>query len=387
MSQSNATENQTHTAESKAFLTTQIITYLGNKRALLGNIEREVEAIHRELGKEKLVCADLFSGSGIVARMMKRHASLLIANDLETYSRVINSCYLANKADYPADTCASLRAEIERQCAERKRSGIITAHYAPADDGNIRPGERAFYTHENALRIDTYRTLIDEIVTDERLKRFFLAPLITEASVHVNTSGVFKGFYKDKRTGIGCFGAAGKNALTRICGNITLKEPVLSNFSARLALHQEDAVALATELRGIDVAYIDPPYNQHPYGSNYFMLNLILKNRLDVAVSPVSGITQDWNRSAFNSPRTALSALEEIIASLDTAYALVSYNSEGFIAFADMVAMLRKYGTVRAAEIPYTAFRGSRNLGERPLHVSEYLFVLRKKQPSHVRTK
>ena len=26
-----------------------------------------------------------------------------------------------------------------------------------------------------------------------------------------------------------------------------------------------------------DLAYFDPPYNQHPYGSNYFMLNTIAK--------------------------------------------------------------------------------------------------------------
>ena len=34
------------------------------------------------------------------------------------------------------------------------------------------------------------------IVTKDELKKFFLAPLITQASIHVNTSGVFKGFYK-----------------------------------------------------------------------------------------------------------------------------------------------------------------------------------------------
>ena len=76
------------------------------------------------------------------------------------------------------------------------------------------------------MLIDTYRALIDEWVTEEGLKKFFLAPLITEASIHVNTSGVFKGFYKDKRTGIGCFGASGKNALKRILGRIELKAPV-----------------------------------------------------------------------------------------------------------------------------------------------------------------
>lgn len=364
--------------ENRDFLTTQIITYIGNKRNLIGNIETEVELISSELKKEKLVCADLFSGSGIVARMLKKHSARLIVNDLENYSALINSCYLANKKAFPKKHCAALRAEIESRCAKQKTEGIITKNYAPQDDDDIRAGERVFYTHENAVLIDTYRALIDEIVQEERLRKFFLAPLITEASIHVNTSGVFKGFYKDKNTGIGCFGAAGKNALTRIFGKIELKEPVFSNFESELHIHQKDAVLLSKELKDLDVAYLDPPYNQHPYGSNYFMLNLILKNRLDVPVSRVSGITQGWNRSQFNKPYLALNALEEIVANLDAKFVVVSYNSEGFVSFGQMTDMLRKYGKGKTVEIAYNTFRGSRNLRNRNIHVSEYLFVLRK---------
>lgn len=365
-------------AENNNFLTTQIITYLGNKRSLIGNIEKEVEEISKELGKTKMVCADVFSGSGIVARMLKKHSSKLIVNDLENYSAMINSCYLVNKKDYPKEKCEKLRAEIIELCKQKKTAGIISKNYAPEDDSNIKAGERVFYTHENAVLIDTYRNLIDEVVKEENLKKFFLAPLITEASIHVNTSGVFKGFYKDKNTGIGCFGAAGKNALTRIFGKIELKEPVFSNFESELEIYQKDTVALSKELKDLDIVYLDPPYNQHPYGSNYFMLNLILKNRLDVEVSKISGITQDWNRSDFNKPRQALKSMEEIIANLDTKYAIISYNSEGFIGFDEMKEMLEKYGKVKTVEITYNTFRGSRNLRNRDIHVSEYLFVLKK---------
>ena len=94
--------------ENKDFLTTQIITYLGNKRSLLSHIEHEVELISQKLKKEKLVCADLFSGSGIVARMLKSHAEKLIVNDLENYSAMINSCYLSNKSDYPKKECEKI---------------------------------------------------------------------------------------------------------------------------------------------------------------------------------------------------------------------------------------------------------------------------------------
>lgn len=364
--------------ENKDFLTTQIITYLGNKRSLLSHIEHEVELISQKLKKEKLVCADLFSGSGIVARMLKSHAEKLIVNDLENYSAMINSCYLSNKSDYPKKECEKIRNIIEEKCQNEKISGIISENYAPKDDKNILKGERVFYTRENALLIDTYRHFIDEVVEDEKLQKYFLAPLLTEASIHVNTSGVFKGFYKDKNTGIGCFGASGKNALSRIMGKIQLREPIFSNFDSDLQIFQKDTVELSQELKNLDITYLDPPYNQHPYGSNYFMLNLILKNKLDVGISKVSGITQDWNRSVFNKPKLALQSMEKIIENLDSKFVIISYNSEGFITFEEMTEMLKKYGHLKTVEINYNTFRGSRNLKNRDIHVSEYLFVLEK---------
>ena len=364
--------------ENNEFLTTQIITYIGNKRSLLARIENEIFEVKKEIGKQKLVCADLFSGSGIVARMMKKHSEKLIANDLEKYSCIINSCYLSDRKDYPKEQCDILRKQIEKFVFENPIEGIITKNYAPKDDKNIQKGERVFYTHQNAVLIDSYRHYIDKIVQEENLKKYFLSPLLTEASIHVNTSGVFKGFYKDKNTGIGCFGAAGKNALTRIYGNIELKEPVFSNFESNLQIFQKDTVQLSKEIKNLDITYLDPPYNQHPYGSNYFMLNLILKNKLDVDVSKVSGITQDWNRSVFNNPKLALNSMEEIIANLSSKFAIISYNSEGFIKFDEMKTMLEKYGKVKTVEITYNTFRGSRNLRNRDIHVSEYLFVLEK---------
>ena len=70
--------------------------------------------------------------------------------------------------------------------------------------------------------------------------------------------------------------------------------------------------------------------------------------------------------------------MEEIIANLSSKFAIISYNSEGFIKFDEMKTMLEKYGKVKTVEITYNTFRGSRNLRNRDIHVSEYLFVLEK---------
>lgn len=364
--------------ENPDFLATQIITYIGNKRSLLSNIENEILEIQEILKKDKLSTLDLFSGSGIVSRLLKKYSKTQIANDLENYSYVINDAFLTNKNDFDEEKFDSLFAEIQKRIENEKHEGIITKNYAPKNDDKIEKDERVFYTHENALRIDTYRKLIDESCKDATIKKFFLASLITESSVHVNTSGVFKGFYKDKTTGIGCFGGKGKDAISRIKGKIELKKPVLSNFSSDVVLYKEDAVSLSEKLKNLDIAYLDPPYNQHPYGSNYFMLNLILENRIESDVSKVSGIPSNWNRSSFNRRKDALSSLEKIVSNLDSKFIIISYNSEGFISFDEMKEMLEKYGKLKTVSIKYNTFRGSRNLSARDIHVSEYLFVLKK---------
>ena len=84
--------------ESEAYLTTQILTYLGNKRSLLSFIGDAVNTVKKSLGKDRISFFDAFSGSGVVSRFMKKHSSLVIANDLELYSEIENKCYLTNQS-------------------------------------------------------------------------------------------------------------------------------------------------------------------------------------------------------------------------------------------------------------------------------------------------
>lgn len=360
--------------EDEKYLTEQIITYLGNKRKLLEHIASEVEMALSEMGLDKAIICDLFSGSGVVSRRLKQYASRLYANDLEMYSYIINDCYLTNKEDFNEDFYNELKSKID---TKELIEGIITNNYAPKDDNNIQEGERAFYTHENAMIIDTIRNAIDEV--PESYKKFFLAPLLYEASVHANTSGVFKGFYKSKTKNVGKFGGEAGNALERITGKIELEKPVLSNYDCDVKLFIEDANVLVKHLRNIDITYIDPPYNQHPYGSNYFMLNTIIKNEVGPNISEVAGIPDDWNKSDYNKKNKALTAFEQLVSDIDSKYLIISYNNEGFITLEEMQSMLSKYGELKTKEIDYVAFRGSRNLKDRNAHTTEYLFTLKKK--------
>ena len=360
--------------ENEKYLTEQIITYLGNKRKLLDHIASEVERLLSHLGQDKAKICDLFSGSGIVARKLKQYASTIYVNDLEEYSYIINDCYLSNLEDF--------NEEFYNEClnnilSEPLINGVITEHYAPKDDKNIKEGERVFYTHKNAMLIDTYRKAIDKYVP-RSYKKYFIAPLLYEASVHANTSGVFKGFYKSKTQNVGKFGGEGENALDRILRDIELKKPIFSDNFANVKIFQEDANVLVKHLKGLDITYIDPPYNQHPYGSNYFMLNTIINNQIGENISKVAGIPDDWNKSLYNKKKEALKTFEELVKTIDSKYLIISYNNEGFISYDEMIGMLSKYGDVTSKNIDYIAFRGSRNLKERELHTTEYLFTLKK---------
>lgn len=362
-------------AEESGYLSRQLVTYIGNKRALLPQIGRAVERVKERLGQDRLRALDAFSGSGVVSRFLKAYSSYLASNDLEDYAAVIARCYLRNRStvDWPAleETVAELN---ERVLSEDLPPGFIEERYAPRDEGRITKDDRVFYTRENARRLDNYRRLIDTAPADFR--DLLLAPLLSKASVHANTAGVFKGFYKDGRTGVGRFGGTGADALSRIKGTITLEVPVLSRFECECEVLQEDANAAARRLKALDLAYIDPPYNQHPYGSNYFMLNLLVHYRRPAEVSRVSGIPTDWRRSDYNSRARSLPLLTELLTSLDARFLLVSFSNEGFIPPAEMRATLDRLGRVEVFETPYNAFRGSRNFDNRPLHVTEQLLLV-----------
>lgn len=363
--------------ENPRFLREQLLTYLGNKRALLGSIREAVCAVRQRLGGRRLATADLFAGSGVVTRFLKQHSELLVTNDTEDYVRVLNTCYTANMNAEKQAEIAGVYHELTDRLAHECRPGFITELYAPQDDAAITRDDRAFYTRRNALYLDTARSLIAEL--PENMQAFFLAPLLTQASVHTNTGGVFKGFYKDA-AGIGCFGGQGKHALERICGEIQLCLPVFSNFESEVRILQADAEEAARQLAAqgtaLDLVYLDPPYNQHPYGSNYFMLNLLARNERPSAISRVSGIPSDWNRSPYNSRPAALPALLSLLASCPASHILLSYNSEGFIAREELESQLRRMGRLTTAEVPYNTYRASRNLAARAPKVTEYLFLL-----------
>jgi adenine-specific DNA-methyltransferase len=361
--------------EAPDYLSSQLLTYIGNKRSLLNNIAQALDRVKSRLGKDRLRVFDVFAGSGVVSRFLKAHASLLVSNDFEDYAAVVGRCYLRNRSTVDFRLLREITSDLNaRVDSESFPMGFIEELYAPKDENKITAEDRVFYTRDNARRLDNYRRMLPSVPSD--LREMALGPLLSEASVHANTAGVFKGFYKDRHTGIGRFGGSNGDALLRIRGPIQLAPPILSRFECEVEVIQSDANAAARKVSDMDLAYIDPPYNQHPYGSNYFMLNLLVHYERPKEVSKVSGIPADWRRSGYNVKSQSLDLLRDLLQTLDSRFLLVSFNDEGFIKPDRMAAMLNEIGSVQVLEMQYNTFRGSRNLRNRDIHVMEQLFLV-----------
>ena len=91
--------NKINEVERSEYISSQIITYMGNKRKLLGIIGDTIEKISKEMGKKDITIGDGFSGSGVVSRLFKTMSRELYTNDLAGYSKTLNECYLANPSE------------------------------------------------------------------------------------------------------------------------------------------------------------------------------------------------------------------------------------------------------------------------------------------------
>ncbi len=353
-----------------------MLTCIGNKRKLVNHIVEIVDEIALKLQKEKLNIVDAFAGSSVVSRALSYRADTLHTNDLELYSYYMAQAYLQTPS-VADQTKIRQHIDIMNHLANNgpHSEGIICKLYAPKSTKDIKEGERCFYTRENALIIDTLRKYITDHV-EPSLFVYCIVPLLNKASIHTNTAGVFKGFYK-KGT-IGCFGGAAENALSRIMKPIQLEMPIWNDigFTCR-CYHQDINVLIHSLPDNIDVMYLDPPYNQHPYGSNYFMLNVIATNVEPVEISKVSGIPTNWNKSNYNKKAPAFESMKQLleIGLQKSRYLVLSYNNEGILSIDDWNNLFSPY-CVEKREIDYDTFKGSRNLKERSNKVVEIMYII-----------
>ena len=381
------------------FLTKQIIAYLGNKRKLLPLIHDALMETIPGLSPG-LKFLDVFAGSGVVSRLAKSLNFEVYSNDWEQYSYIINDGYLKTNLGDITTLFGSERKfrsylhEINELPPPEEEDQYIAKYYAPKtfdiDDADFR-AERLFYTRDNALRIDKIRNFIDQNHPeggDNRKRNLLLALLLYQAATHTNTSGVFKAYHKG-------FGGHTRAALKRILAPIRLDFPVLIDSDYPIHLFRTDAnrlIKMGTPGK-MDIAYIDPPYNQHQYGSNYHLLNTItLWDKVAVPLTlneggmlkKKAGIRKDWvkTRSDYCYAESALSAFTDLLENLEARYILISYSTDGLIPFETMKEICARKGRLSILTNEYAKYRGGKQSNRRLNSNIEWILTIETEEKS-----
>jgi adenine-specific DNA-methyltransferase len=308
-----------------------LIKYLGSKRRLVGELGRLFAAAGAHTG------LDLFTGTTRVAQEFNRQGGFTTCVDTAAYSEVLAQCYVVTDA---ADVdAAELDDALSRLESLPDRRGYVTEVFC----------EQSRYFHpDNGLRIDAIRDGIDEHYSDHRLRPVLLTALIEAADRVDSTVGLQMAYLKQWAP--------------RALQPLRLRAPTLTPGTGRAL--RGDAAGLVSTLEGVDVAYLDPPYNQHRYFTNYHVWETLVRwdapEYYGVACKRLDA-RDDATRSAFNSRRTIASALAGVIEAVRAHTVVVSFNNEGFVPLPALVEMCE----ARGHPVEVLAFDTRRYIGQR----------------------
>ncbi|MEI0593646.1 DNA adenine methylase [Brachyspira pilosicoli] len=373
------------------YLKNNLIAYIGNKRRLLPFIENAFLNILEE-DKNIKTALDLFAGSGSVSRLLKTLNLKVYSNDWEYYSYILNYAHICiNEKDVKnmfkhtggVENTINIINNIE---TINDKDRYISKYYAPLDDNNPDlKNERLFYTQYNATRIDIIRHNIEELYKNKAINKkeyyYILASIIYEGATHTNTSGVFKAFHSG-------FGGRNKDALKRILSPISLKELSLyDGIKGEVSMLDANEYVLKNKDKHFDLLYLDPPYNQHQYGSNYHLLNTIALwdkpeiNReiyINGKKTDKGGIRKDWvkTKSDYCYKKTAKDAFKNLIDNINASHIVMSYSTDGIIDYDDLISILESKGKLKIVTSEYTKYRGAKRSVINKTKNVEYLFIV-----------
>ncbi|NVB36447.1 DNA adenine methylase [Pseudenhygromyxa sp. WMMC2535] len=334
-----------------------MIKYIGSKRTLLPVVLRAVDAV-----PDAATVLDLFSGTSRVGHALKGAGYRVLANDHNTYAATLARCYVAADRDRLERDANKLIAELDALPGE---PGWFTQTYCE---------QARFFQPHNGARVDAIRDAIAAKELEPELEAVLLVSLMEAADRVDSTCGLQMAFLKQWAT--------------RSHKPMRMRLPDILPQAARGKgeAHQREALDAARELE-VDVAYLDPPYNQHSYLSNYHVWeSLVLWDKPEVYGLAQKRVDCRTRKSPFNSKRKFHAALTEIIAAVRAKVLLVSFNNEGYIDRPQMEALLSTRGRVTVLSHDYKRYVGAQigiynPSGEKVGAVShlrnlEYLYVV-----------
>tara|TARA_B100001778_G_scaffold634_1_gene614 strand:- start:344 stop:1582 length:1239 start_codon:yes stop_codon:yes gene_type:complete len=357
---------KTAARDTEEYVFSQLIPYIGNKRKLLDLIHQAIKLTNIEDG----TFVDLFSGSTVVSRFAKKLGFRVLSNDWEPYSEQIAMGTVVLNEIPKFENFGGSKEVFEILNNAIPVEDYVTKHLCPTDDQNLNhEKDRLFFMRKNGMKIDAMRELISKWIEEEKITEmefsYLMASFMYSASYVSNTSGLFKGFHRG-------WGGSNGTAQYRICSDIILRPPLLFNNGKENISTREDAGILVKKLPGIlgdipDIIYLDPPYNQHPYGSNYHVLNSITlwdKPNFPEKITrgTKSAIRLDWRterKSAYNSRLKAVQEFKTLIDDISSKFILTSYSTEGNIPLEEMMKILGAKGSLNVVKREYVRYRVS----------------------------
>ncbi|MDR7363834.1 DNA adenine methylase [Nocardioides marmoribigeumensis] len=304
-----------------------MIKYLGSKRTLvpvLGEIAAAVGA---------RTALDLFTGTTRVAQEFKRRGVEVTANDRAAYSAVLSDCFVAtDAATVDLDALDEALAHLD---ALPGRPGYVTETFCHAS--------RYFQPH-NGARIDAVRHALETDFADHPLRAVLMTSLLVAADRVDSTTGVQMAYLKSWSP--------------RSYRDLRLVRPdLLPGPGTTLRGEAADAVDLVGP---VDLAYLDPPYNQHRYETNYHVWETLVRgdepDHYGVACKRVD--SRDLERkSVFNIKRAMPAALADLVARVRAEVVVVSCNDESWVSPHDLQGWLQDAGHERVALLGFDARR------------------------------
>ncbi|MAT04149.1 MAG: DNA methyltransferase [Acidimicrobiaceae bacterium] len=332
-----------------------MIKYLGSKRRLVPTLTELFER------SGAVTALDLFTGTTRVARAFKEAGGEVTAVDSARYSQIFARTWIETDADM-VDT-AVLADEVARLNALPGVDGYVTETFCRAS---------RFFQPFNGERIDAIREAIARDHAGSELEPILLTSLLLAADRVDSTTGLQMAYVKQWAT--------------RSFKPLELQVPDLLPGRGRAV--RGDAVTLVGGLGSFDLAYLDPPYNQHRYFTNYHVWETLVAwdhpEHYGVACKRIDS-RDDSTKSVFNRKREMPDALRRTIAAVDAEIVMVSYNDESWVTLDDLRDMCAEHGEVVALAFDSKRYVGAQigihgPTGERvgqvgKLRNQEYLLV------------
>jgi adenine-specific DNA-methyltransferase len=330
-----------------------MIKYIGSKRLLVPHIVRAMSAFP-ESGR----VLDLFSGTSRVARGLKETGRHVIANDHLAYAATLARCYVQADADRWIDDATQLIAELSTVAPA---PGYFTQAFCE---------DARYFQPHNGARVDAIREEIVRRALPPELEAIVLVSLMEAADRVDSTTGVQMAYLKQWAT--------------RAFNDLQLRVPSILPGPGE-ALHLE-AVEAASCVEA-DVAYIDPPYNQHSYMGNYHVWETLVRwDKPETYGIANKRVQCREYKSDFNSKRRIRQGLRDLFEAIRCKHLLVSFNNEGHVDREEMTALLAEKGHVGVVAVDFKRYVGAQigihnPSGEKVGRVShlrnkEYFFVV-----------